>query len=103
MELLRRTGVGRDINQPYHSRESLAAELDRPVVQSLLHLLRWRTFESSLFDGVFTVGDAAPGHLVMRWEQTGRSAELRVDLAGRAYEVDVDGVTVTSVDDLILG
>ena len=73
------------------------------MVRSLLHLLRWRTFESALFDGAFTVGDTAPDHLVMRWEREGRSAELRVDLADRMYEVDVDGVIVTSVDDLHIG
>jgi hypothetical protein len=39
----------------------------------------------------------------MRWEREGRSAELRVDLADRTYEVDVDGVVVTSVDDLHVG
>ena len=103
MALLRRTGVGRDINRPYHSSESLEAELERPVVRSLLHLLRWRTSESALFDGAFTVGETAPERLVMRWEREGRSAELRVDLADRTYEVDVDGVVVTSVDDLRIG
>ena len=103
MALLRRTGVGRDINRPYHSSESLEVELERPVVRSLLHLLRWRTSESALFDGAFTVGDTAPERLVMRWEREKRWAELRVDLADRTYEVDVDGVVVTSVDDLRIG
>ena len=103
MALLRRTGVGRDINRPYHSSESLEVELERPVVRSLLHLLRWRASESALFDGAFAVGDTAPDHLVMRWEREGRWAELRVDLADRTYEVDVDGVMVTAVDDLRIG
>jgi hypothetical protein len=39
----------------------------------------------------------------MRWEREGRWAELRVDLADRTYEVDVDGVMVTAVDDLRIG
>ena len=41
--------------------------------------------------------------LVMRWEREGRWAELRVDLADRTYEVDVDGAVVNSVDDLRIG
>jgi len=39
----------------------------------------------------------------MRWEREGRWAELRVDLADRTYEVDVDGAVVNSVDDLRIG
>ena len=42
MDLLRRTGVGRDINRHYYTRGELQQALKRPVVQSLLALLRLR-------------------------------------------------------------
>ena len=102
MALLRRTNVGRDINRPFFDAATLAAELERPVVRSLLHLLRWRSAESALFDGTFAVGDSPDDRLVMRWETGDRVAELRIDLGARTYEVEVDGRTVTSVDDLAI-
>ncbi len=38
LDLLRRTGVGRDINRRYYTRHEVAAELTRPVVQALFEL-----------------------------------------------------------------
>ncbi|MEM9519891.1 MAG: sucrose phosphorylase [Actinomycetota bacterium] len=103
MALLRRTGVGRDINRPYHDEVSLAVEVERPVVQSLLQLLRWRAVEGGLFGGDFSVVESPTDRLVMRWTAGDRSAELRVDLTARRYDITVDGSTVTSVDDLSTG
>ena len=103
MELLRRTNVGRDINRSYHDADSLAAELARPVVRSLVHLLQWRSDNDALFDGSFALQPSPDDQLVMRWEAAGRSAALRVDLATRRYEVEVDGVVFTNVDDLPVG
>ena len=98
--LLRRTGVPRDINRTHHDAVSLSAALDRPVVQSLLRLLRWRNARCDLFDGAFTVQAPAPDRLVMRWQGTAGSAELHVDLTACSYTVTVDGITVGAVDDL---
>ena len=42
IELLRRTGVGRDINRHYYTRRELEDALTRPVVQAQLALLRLR-------------------------------------------------------------
>ena len=42
MDLLRRTGVGRDINRHYYTAAELQRELRRPLVQALLALLRFR-------------------------------------------------------------
>ena len=102
MALLRRTGVGRDINRPYHSSESLEAELES----------RWSGHSFICFDGGHRVSavrrrphgrryGAGPSRHAVGAE--GRWAELRVDLADRTYEVDVDGVMVTAVDDLRIG
>jgi uncharacterized membrane protein len=43
LDLLRRTGVGRDVNRHYYTPEELRDELTRPVVRSLMALLRLRT------------------------------------------------------------
>ena len=103
MELLRRTGAGRDINRPYHSAGSLAAEVERPVVQALLHLLRWRAANEAIFNGSFSVGESAEDQLVMAWTADSGTAELRVDCTARAYVVVVDGDLVDDVTQLTLG
>src|SRR5581483_8584033 len=41
MDLLARTGVGRDINRNYYTAEEVREELKRPVVQELLELIRF--------------------------------------------------------------
>ncbi len=50
MDFLARSGVGRDINRHAYSDDDLAADLERPVVQSLLALARWRN-ELPVFEG----------------------------------------------------
>lgn len=100
MELLARSDVGRDINRPYHDQASLSAEVERPVVTDLLQLCRWRTEHVALFDGVFEVMDAPSGVLAMRWISDAGTTSVRVDLAARTFELDVDGTVVTSVGEL---
>lgn len=47
MGLLERTGIGRDINRHYYTPAEIAAELERPVVQTLL-ALSWTTADGAL-------------------------------------------------------
>jgi sucrose phosphorylase len=54
LDLLRRSGVGRDINRHYYTAAELERELARPVVQSLLALLRLRNRHGA-FNGTFRV------------------------------------------------
>lgn len=100
MALLRRTGVRRDINRTHHDAGSLSAAFDRPIVRSLVRLLRWRTAQQSIFDGTFTAASPSPDRLVMTWRGPAGEAELAVDLTARTYSVTAGGVTVSSVDEL---
>ena len=52
VDLLRRTGVGRDINRHYYTPEEIRGQLTRPVVRSLLALLRLRNAHPA-FQGSF--------------------------------------------------
>src|SRR6185295_16018743 len=52
MNLLRRTGVGRDINRHYYSDQEMHSELIRPVVHSILDLIRFRNTHAA-FAGEF--------------------------------------------------
>lgn len=53
MDLLARTGVGRDVNRHHYTRAELVQELDRPVVQALLRLIRFRNAHPA-FHGDFS-------------------------------------------------
>jgi len=80
MDLLRRTGVGRDVNRRYYSPEDLRAGLARPVVRSLLELLRLRNAHPA-FNGTFGLRSSAPDRLVLEWANGPATARLDVDLA----------------------
>ena len=88
VDLLRATGVGRDINRHFYSEAEVAADLERHVVQQLLALLRFRNHHPA-FDGTWTLepagGDDAV--LTMHWSGHGEVATLTVDLRHRTIEV----------------
>jgi len=86
MELLQRTGVGRDINRHYFDRAEITRELDRPVVKDLLALIRLRN-EHAAFSGNFSLEESSANSLAMRWAAPGHFAELTVDLASAAFKL----------------
>jgi len=69
MALLRRTRVGRDINRRYYTAGDVEAALARPVVRSLLALLRLRNTHPA-FAGTFRIALPAPTYSF--WARTGR-------------------------------
>jgi sucrose phosphorylase len=79
MELLRRTGVGRDINRHYYVGDEVARAMDRPVVQALCGLLRFRHSHPS-FAGTSHVSSSAPDRLVLEWRNGSDWSRLDVDL-----------------------
>jgi sucrose phosphorylase len=83
MELLARTGVGRDINRHHYTREEIERDLERPVVRRLLELIRLRNTHPA-FGGHFrAVGEGSA--LELTWE----AGEHRVSL-----EADVTAVRI---------
>jgi sucrose phosphorylase len=83
MELLARTGVGRDINRHYYTPAEIEEALTQPVVRSLLELIRLRNAHPA-FGGEFRLVDSPDGELEMHWLNDTQFARLRVDLA-RSY------------------
>jgi sucrose phosphorylase len=80
MDLLARTGVGRDINRHYYASAEIKAELQRPVVKGLLELIRLRN-EHPAFGGQFELGESGDQRLRLRWSLGADHAELDADLA----------------------
>jgi sucrose phosphorylase len=86
MDLLARSGVGRDINRHRFTRAELAAALGRPVVLDLLALIRLRNVHPA-FAGSFELLESDDSTLALRWYNGAESAQLRVDLGSARYEV----------------
>ena len=79
IELLRRTSVGRDINRHYYTASELEQQMKRPVVQSLLALLRLRNTHSA-FQGTFQAAAPAADRMVLAWTHGSAFARLEIDL-----------------------
>jgi sucrose phosphorylase len=79
VDLLRRTGVGRDINRHYYAEPELEQALARPVVRSLLALLRLRNSHPA-FAGTFRHDQASADRLSLEWTTADAFARLDVDL-----------------------
>jgi len=86
MELLRRTGVGRDINRHYYVDDEVARALERPVVRALCDLLRFRGSHPS-FGGTSHVSSPAPDQLVLEWRNGSDWSRLDVDLGRMRAEI----------------
>jgi sucrose phosphorylase len=98
MNLLRRSGVGRDINRHHYAHDELHAALQQPVVRSLCALIRLRNTHPA-FQGEFSSAAPTDAELVMRWRNGVEHAELRVNFASRDYRLTVtDDGAVRSLD-----
>jgi len=78
VELLGRTGVGRDINRHHYTPEEVENEQRRPVVKALLALCELRS-RLPVFDGEFAFG-LEDGVMTMSWRAGDDEARLTVDL-----------------------
>jgi len=79
IELLRRTGVGRDINRHYYTSDELQDALARPVVQAQLALLRLRKTHPA-FQGTFDAAASSADRMSLTWRNGAEFARLEVNL-----------------------
>jgi sucrose phosphorylase len=82
LDLVEKTGVGRDINRHYYAPDEVCVALERSVVQRLVELIRLRNALPA-FGGTFSLPECPRGQLIMRWDHNDEYAELRVDLSLR--------------------
>ncbi len=93
LKLLEETKEGRNINRHYYSKEEIAEEVKRPVVQSLIKLLRFRNEEAAFdLDGSIDVETSSENEIVIRRKNKdqSRTAEAKVNLKDLSYNVKVN-------------
>jgi sucrose phosphorylase len=107
LDLLARTGVGRDINRHRYGPRELISELERPVVTRQLAMLRWRV-DHPAFDGPCTIGVPTAGDHVLELTRTStdgaHSVHASIDLSELTFELversGSDSNRISSFDDL---
>ncbi len=100
VELLTRSGVGRDINRHYYRRHEVLAALERPVVMNLCALIRLRNTHAA-FHGTFSVEPSTAAELALRWQNGGEFAELRIDFGADRYSFAVSAAGTRRELDLL--
>lgn len=86
MDLLARSGVGRDINRHHYSQQEIEESLCKPVVQDLMDLIRLRNSHAA-FDGKFELLDSKTYKLHMRWTHDVAVAQLEVNFVDLSYQL----------------
>lgn len=86
MELLAKTGIGRDINRHFYSRAEIEQSLQKPVVQDLVRLIRLRNHHPA-FRGRFRFESATDDCLNLRWDWGVEFAQLQVSLTQMSYQL----------------
>lgn len=79
MELLNRTGVGRDINRHYYTPEEIRSNLERPVVRAQINLIKFRN-QHPAFSGEFCLPESSQEKVVLEWQSGIEFVRLELDL-----------------------
>ena len=94
MQLLERTGVGRDINRHYYDRGEVESALRQPVVRELIDLIRLRNANPA-FNGTFEARLVGEHVLSLAWTNEGDRVELAVDFRHCKAELTAGGRTIS--------
>jgi sucrose phosphorylase len=86
VDLLAKSGVGRDINRHYYTLEEIDMALQRPVVQNLFELIRFRNRHPA-FHGSFSMPETPDSKITLRWDNGQDWATLEVDFASGSYSI----------------
>jgi sucrose phosphorylase len=86
LDLLAKSGVGRDINRHFYSTEEVERAVQRPVVQALFDLIRFRNRHPA-FNGTFSMPETDNSKIALRWDHEGEWAMLEVDFTSGSYSI----------------
>ena len=92
MELLARSGVGRDINRHYYTIAEIEAALQRPLVQKQIKLIRLRNSHPA-FAGEFHVEAPTENRIELQWKLREHWVKLSVDLSVPNASITGTGLT----------
>ena len=94
LKLLEKTKEGRNINRHYYSKEEVAQEVQRPIVKSLIKLLKFRNKEEAFdLDGSIDVETPSESEIIISRSNRDKThiAEARVNLKDLTYKVMANG------------
>jgi len=98
VELLRKTGIGRDINRHYYSSGELQRQLESRPVARLLDLIRLRNSHPA-FEGEMVFDTLSDATISLRWKNGQAWAQLLVDFAvGRGELRYSNGDSIARID-----
>ncbi|WP_333674716.1 sucrose phosphorylase [Streptococcus parasuis] len=100
IELLESSKEGRNINRHYYDLDEIEQQVQRPVVQSLFKLLKFRN-TSPAFDGEFSVKMLDETSMEIFWnnQDAGVSARLRANLKEKFFEiVEIEEDKITTIE-----
>ena len=98
MQLLENTQVGRDINRPYLTKESINESLQKPITKALTKLIRLRN-NLDAFNGKFTlISDKSS--LSMLWENNACSVDLSINIVENQALITINEHKLSTVVDL---
>ena len=86
LELLKKTGGGRDINRRYYTKEQAEEAFMQPVVQKLLRMMELRNTHPA-FDGELRILDSDPYTLSVCWSKEQEWAQLDADLRTKEWKI----------------
>ena len=99
MDLLARTGVGRDINRHYYTSPEIEAALARPLVQKQIELIRLRNTHPA-FAGDFQVEVPTESRIRMQWRHQEHWIDLHADLSVPSASITGSGFAPITIADV---
>ncbi|OZQ67139.1 sucrose phosphorylase [Paenibacillus sp. VTT E-133280] len=86
IELLEKTKEGRNINRHYYTQEEIDVEVERPVVQKLFNILKFRN-SNPAFDGDIQIEQLDDNNVVITWKNLLNEAKLEANLLTKAFTI----------------
>jgi sucrose phosphorylase len=84
--LLEETKEGRNINRHYYTQEEIDVEVERPVVQKLFNILKFRN-SNPAFDGEIQIEQLDENNMVITWENMQNGARLEANLLTKVFTI----------------
>jgi sucrose phosphorylase len=100
MELLARTGVGRDINRHYYAAAEIEAALRKPLVQKQIELIRLRNTHPA-FAGEFQVDIPTESQIRIQWSLKQHWVKLHADLSIPSASITGTGIHQIAIPDAV--